>query len=239
MPYFLVPSLPVCSPRAHRIQSFRLIYFLWSSYTNWCIFLNVVNFNHKPIQFYLHRYINIDVCPWCLQCCCCRGRARAACVAASAPTQGTPWQGKISFLDNDFLYSILTNYLNPFMQGGGRFTPPTVVSCSLLKKSAGNPYVKILDLYCGCTCEKIYKLSFIPSQSTYGTPSTKMIFFCFKLKKFYEVKENSFLECLVSKEGKKVRGVNFWRIFRKIFKNSIRSYLRIFQAWHPQKFFFI
>ena len=118
MPYFLVPSLPVCSPRAHRIQSFRLIYFLWSSYTNWCIFLNVVNFNHKPIQFYLHRYINIDVCPWCLQCCCCRGRAREACGAASAPTQGTPWQGKISFLDNDFLYSILTNYLNPFMHGG-------------------------------------------------------------------------------------------------------------------------
>ena len=35
--------------------------------------------------------------------------------------------------------------LSPLSHGGGRCTPPPVVFCPLLKKSSGNPYLKILD----------------------------------------------------------------------------------------------
>ena len=102
------------------------------------------------------------------------------------------------------LPSSVTGSFNPLKAMGG--------FCPLLKKSSGNPYLKILDFsnfllwmplwkkifrqpipenswlfptfQYGCPYEKkIRKFSFTPAQSTFGTPSTKIfIIFCFNKK---------------------------------------------------------
>ena len=58
------------------------------------------------------------------------------------------------------------------MQGGGAFA-------LLLKKSAGDPYLKTLDfskifIADAPMKKKTNKFCFVPSQSTIGTPSTKI-----------------------------------------------------------------
>ena len=71
----------------------------------------------------------------------------------------------------------------------GRGALPLVVFCPLLKKSSGNPYLKILDFSQLFIADahmkiKINKFSFTPAQSTFGTPSTKIfLIFCFNKKK--------------------------------------------------------
>ena len=78
------------------------------------------------------------------------------------------------------------------MGGGALYAPHPVVFCPLLKKSSGNPYLKILDfsqLFIADAPMKKNpkKFSFIPAQSTFRTPSTKIFsFFCFNKKIFLQ-----------------------------------------------------
>ena len=60
------------------------------------------------------------------------------------------------------------NVLNPSNIGKGRCTPPPCVFCQSRKESSDNPYLKF---------------SFTPSQSTFGTPSTKIMLIFFALIK--------------------------------------------------------
>ena len=69
------------------------------------------------------------------------------------------------------------------MHGGGwaLYIPPAVVLCPLLKISLGHPYLKILDfsqLLIADTPMNFFcqKILFTPSDSTFGTPSTKIFF---------------------------------------------------------------
>ena len=78
--------------------------------------------------------------------------------------------------------------INPLSHGGGGalYAPP-VVFCPLLKKSPGNPYLKILDLSQLLVADTpmhffLQQILFTPSDSTFMTPSTKT-FFNFKTKK--------------------------------------------------------
>ena len=74
------------------------------------------------------------------------------------------------------------DHLTLSSMGEGRCTPPTpVVSCPLLEKSSRNPYFNILDFsqlffMWMPLWKKINKLSFIPPQSTFWTPGTKIIY---------------------------------------------------------------
>ena len=68
------------------------------------------------------------------------------------------------------------------MRGGGAIRPPPVVFCPLLKKSSGNPYLKILDfsqifISDDPMKKEIQKFCLTPAQSTFGTPSTKIFLF--------------------------------------------------------------
>ena len=55
-----------------------------------------------------------------------------------------------------------------------------MVFCPLLKKSSGNPYLKILDfsqifIADAPMKKKIQKFSFTPAQSTFGTPMDERV----------------------------------------------------------------